>query len=182
MPKLIVLNGPLGIGKSTLAQKYADEHPLTLKLDIDEIRKHLSHWRERDEESKKLSRKMAKEMARISLIANNDVVISQFYRDTEELEALSKLAVECSADFYEVALIVPKEEAIKRFIDRGQAKGYPQGFTPGGLVDRYGGIEWLKSIYDEMVQTIDKRPNTIRISPKLGDENGTYKELLEALD
>ena len=38
MPRLIVINGPPGCGKSTLAQMYADEHSLTLMLDIDLLR------------------------------------------------------------------------------------------------------------------------------------------------
>jgi cytidylate kinase len=32
VPRLIVINGPPGCGKSTLAQMYADEHSLTLML------------------------------------------------------------------------------------------------------------------------------------------------------
>ena len=35
MARLIVLNRPPGIGKSTLAQRYADDHPLSLCLEQD---------------------------------------------------------------------------------------------------------------------------------------------------
>ena len=38
MPRLIHLNGPPGIGKSTLAQLYTGEHPGVLNLDIDQLR------------------------------------------------------------------------------------------------------------------------------------------------
>ncbi|MEJ7742270.1 MAG: hypothetical protein WKF73_06810 [Nocardioidaceae bacterium] len=38
MPRLIHLNGPPGIGKSTLAQWYVDNHPGVLNLDIDQVR------------------------------------------------------------------------------------------------------------------------------------------------
>ncbi|MBA3302830.1 MAG: AAA family ATPase, partial [Acidimicrobiia bacterium] len=38
MPRLILLNGPPGIGKSTLAQRFVDEHPLALNLDLDAVR------------------------------------------------------------------------------------------------------------------------------------------------
>jgi adenylate kinase family enzyme len=38
VPRLIHLNGPPGIGKSTIAQLYVDEHPGTLNLDIDRVR------------------------------------------------------------------------------------------------------------------------------------------------
>jgi MoxR-like ATPase len=33
--RLVHLNGPPGIGKSTLAAVYADRHPGTLNLDVD---------------------------------------------------------------------------------------------------------------------------------------------------
>ncbi|WP_410647284.1 hypothetical protein [Amycolatopsis sp. cmx-4-54] len=37
MPRLSVLNGPPACGKSTLARRYAEEHPLTLNLDVDDV-------------------------------------------------------------------------------------------------------------------------------------------------
>ncbi|MFC9254152.1 hypothetical protein [Amycolatopsis thailandensis] len=46
MPRLIVLNGPPACGKSTLARLYAEDHPLTLNLDIDRIRGLLGAWRD----------------------------------------------------------------------------------------------------------------------------------------
>ena len=38
MPHLVLINGAPASGKSTLARMYADEHPLTLALDIDVLR------------------------------------------------------------------------------------------------------------------------------------------------
>ncbi|MGI8702372.1 MAG: hypothetical protein ACR2JU_14445 [Nocardioidaceae bacterium] len=35
MSRLIHLNGPSRVGKSTLARRYVDEHPGTLALDLD---------------------------------------------------------------------------------------------------------------------------------------------------
>ena len=37
MARLVLLNGPPGIGKSTLSALYADRHPGTLNLDIDSL-------------------------------------------------------------------------------------------------------------------------------------------------
>jgi hypothetical protein len=46
MPRLIHLNGPSRVGKSTLARRYAAEHPGVLNVDIDLIVGTLDGWRE----------------------------------------------------------------------------------------------------------------------------------------
>lgn len=174
-PKLIILSGPLGIGKSTIAAKYADHHPLALNLDIDDVRTHLGQWRERPEESAKQSKRMAEEMARINLLAGYDVIIPQIYRHEEYLVRLENVAAETKAKLIEVVLYVDKQEAVKRFMDRG-------GFHPGGLIDRGGGIKKLESMHDEMSDLIAKRPDTIKIEPAVGDIEGTYTKLLSTLE
>lgn len=44
MARLVLINGAPASGKSTLAQMYVDEHPLTLALDIDVVRAMLGRW------------------------------------------------------------------------------------------------------------------------------------------
>ena len=44
MPTLLHLNGPSGVGKSTLARAHAAAHPGTLLCDIDELRSWVSGW------------------------------------------------------------------------------------------------------------------------------------------
>ncbi len=63
VPRLIHLNGPPGIGKSTLAQMYADEHPGVLNLDIDRLRALVGGWRDRFAETGELVRPLALDMA-----------------------------------------------------------------------------------------------------------------------
>lgn len=180
-PKLIILNGAPGVGKSTLAEKYADMHPLTLKLDIDVIRRFISNYREQFRESARLSKNLAVAMARTHLESGHDVVIAQCYRKPEDLEALEKLAEDCDVSFHEFLLSLPKEEAIARFIKRGQAEGAPDGFLPDGLVTRGGGRAKLESMYDEMMATVSHRPRTIVIEPLFDDTEGTYTELMKHL-
>lgn len=44
MSRLIHLNGPPGIGKSTLARRYVSEHPGVLNCDIDVLRTFIGGW------------------------------------------------------------------------------------------------------------------------------------------
>lgn len=74
-PALIILNGPLGIGKSALAKAYAEKRPLTLNLDIDKVWSTLSHWREEKDTSAPIAQRMAIEMARIDLMVKSDIVV-----------------------------------------------------------------------------------------------------------
>jgi predicted kinase len=179
--KLIVLNGALASGKSTLAEKYAEEHPLTLKLDIDELRRWISHFREEKEISGPLSKKIAGEMARVHLKEGYNVVISQIFIQSEPLENLEAIAKECGADFYEILLATSKEDAIKRFITRGKAEGYEDGFWPHGLVTLGGKEKKLEQMYDDMMTLVAKRPSTITIESVEGDADSTYQKLSENL-
>ncbi len=48
MTSLIHVNGPPGIGKSTLSALYADRHPGTLNLDIDSLHRLVGGWQDAD--------------------------------------------------------------------------------------------------------------------------------------
>lgn len=178
-PKLIILNGPLGIGKSTLASRYADEHPLTLRLDIDDIRTYISHWREHDEQSADSSKQIALAMAKVNLSLGYDVVVPQIIRKLALIEQLERVAGEAGADLYEVLLFVDKEEAIRRFKERNYANGHTSGFRPGGLIDTGGREAKLASMYDDMISTANQRPNTIIITPEFGKIEETYRAIIE---
>ena len=180
-PKLIILNGPLGIGKSTLAKLYAEEHPLTLFLDIDDIWAMLSHWREEKDISAPLSKQMALEMARINLSAGYDVIIPQIIQTHEIADSFIKLANDCGAVFYEILLNVDKDEAIRRFILRGKADGNESGFRPGGTIDSGGREKKLAEMYDNMIEVARTKPQIIKIEPELGKIEETYEKIITKL-
>ncbi len=180
-PKLIILNGPLGIGKSTLAKKYADDHPLTLSLDIDELRTLLSHWREKKDDSAVLSKDMAIECARICLENGNDVVVPQIMREQDYLLRLEELAESENASFHEILLFAAKEESIERFKQRAVDGGHPTGFREGGLIAMGGREVKLAKMYDEMMSLAETRSNLVRVESIDGDIENTYKNVLANL-
>ncbi len=180
-PSLILLNGPLGIGKSTLATMYSERHPLALNLDIDLIRGSLGQWRERRVESAKLAWEMTHQMGRVALTARSDVIVAHAIRRPEHFRHLEELAAETGAKLYEILLLAPKDEAIRRFIARGQASGFELGYRPDGLVGRLGGIPWVEAIYDGVVAATKSRTETIIINPLYGSPEETYQEMLTAI-
>jgi predicted kinase len=115
MPRLIVLNGPPGIGKSTVALRYVEDHPLALSLEQDVVRGLLGGWRTREGESGVLARELCLGMARIHLVAGHDVVVPQFIANPEYLDRLSDLAHEIDAQYVEFALLDDLGSAERRF-------------------------------------------------------------------
>ncbi|MGZ4705468.1 MAG: hypothetical protein ACXWCM_11430, partial [Acidimicrobiales bacterium] len=70
---LIVLPGPPAGGTSTLARRWADEHPGALRLDVDELRDGIPNWRETPHQSGLRARAVAAAMAKGHLEAGQDV-------------------------------------------------------------------------------------------------------------
>lgn len=181
MAKLIILNGPLGSGKSTLAERYAKGHPVSLNLDIDNVWSMISHWREQKEITGPLSKKIALAMAKVALSDGHDVVVPQILQTEDLANSFQTLATECDATYYEILLDVPKDEAIKRFIERGKSQGHPTGFHEGGIIATSGREAKLAEMHDNMMAVASNRSHTIRVEPILNDIEATYNELVKAI-
>ena len=134
MPNLVLLNGPPGAGKTTLAERYLVDHPLALKLDIDAIRCSIGHWETHDE-SKHLARALATEVARLHLRSGHDVVVPQLLARLDYIEVLERVAVETGAVFHEILLLPTSGEALARFRARRQAFDTAGTFHPQATVE-----------------------------------------------
>jgi predicted kinase len=127
---LLLINGAPGVGKSTLAQRYAEQHPLALVIDIDAIRTQLGQWA-KVEESKLVARDLAVALARAHLINGHDVIVPQYLGRPEFRARLQLLADEVAVPFVEVLLTDDVERITQRFRRRrtelaGIAAAHPQ--------------------------------------------------------
>ena len=101
MTRLIHLNGPPGIGKSTIARRYVDEHPGVLNCDIDVLRTFIGGWASDFVGAGSLLRPVALAMIEAHLQNGHDVVLPQMLFDPAELTRFEACADNAGAEFVE---------------------------------------------------------------------------------
>ena len=171
MPKLILLNGPPAVGKSTLARRYADEHPLTLVLEIDIVRALLGSWLEEWQRSGTVAREIALAMAHTHLEAGHDVIVPQLLARRPFVELLAATAESAGATFHEFALLDPREVVLARLEQRTEPEG---AFSARALMEKQGNT--AGDAYDDFVAALAERPDAIAIADPLSDD--AYTTLL----
>jgi len=114
---LLLINGAPGVGKSTLAQRYADDHALALIVDIDDIRRHLGRWAD-VQESKLVARDLAIALAEHHLRRGHDVIVPQFLGRPDFRERLRGLAATVGTSFVEVIITDDPATVVERFRTR----------------------------------------------------------------
>jgi len=178
MPRLIVPNGPPGIGKSTLAERFVDEHPLSLCLEQDVVRGLLGGWLSRESESGSLARKLCLAMAREQLLAAHDVIVPQFVALPSYLNQLAAVAMDVGADHVELVLFDDAHSAERRFHARLRDPSRTEHQRIAAtFVAQAGGYAHH---YERLVQGLVGR-NITEILSLDGDIEGTYGRLLDCL-
>ena len=175
----MLLNGPPGIGKSTIADLYADRHPGNLNLDIDRLHQLVGGWRDYDNRTHDILRPVALAMASTHLAGRRDVVVPQHLGRSDEIQAFSRIAHEHGADFQEIVLIDAKAESIARFERRVGAEEWDEHNRK--LVESLGGRDFLAHLYDQLEELIKARPSSVVVRSEAGDVESTYALLVQAL-
>lgn len=178
MPRLIVLNGPPGCGKSTIAQRYADEHPLTLDLDVDRVRALLGSWKQDPYAAGLRARAMGIAAARVHLIAGYDVVVPQFLARPSFLDELAALALETGSKFREVVLLDERDSVVRRFAERTATSADPVHLDAAAQVSDGD----LERMYDALLALVESRPGATVIPAREGAIDETYQAVLDALE
>ncbi|WP_167979912.1 AAA family ATPase [Lentzea indica] len=171
MPRLIHLNGPTGVGKSTIAARYAACHPKTLNLDADEIVRLVGGWQNDFSGAVKLVRPLALTMARTHLSSGHDVVMPQLITDRGQSACFAEVAGSVGADYLEFVLLAPPEITIDRFRQREHHVDQ--------AVEAMGGATVIRRIHEHLAAYLT--PGSVVIETGGADVDQTYKTLMAAL-
>ncbi|HET8560616.1 MAG TPA: AAA family ATPase [Marmoricola sp.] len=181
MSRLIHLNGPPGIGKSTLARRYADEHPGVLDCDVDVLRTLVGGWQADFNAAGGLIRPAALAMITAYLGEGHDVVLPQMLRDPGEVARFEGAASVVGASFVEVMLMDTLARSVSRFHRRGSGSSEPWHGEVRAIVEGLGGDEHLAATHIGLQDLLDLRPDIVVIPSVEGQVDATYDALLAAL-
>ena len=180
MARLILLNGPSGIGKSTIAARYAADHPGVLNCDIDVLRTLVGGWQDDFIGAGGRIRSAALALMTAYLRGGDDVVLPQLVARVTEVERFERAAIEADATFVEVLLTDDVEASVARFNARSTT-GELQRVTHG-IVSADGGDDGLRRMHAALLEVVEARPATQLISTTGGDVDGSYAAVVAALD
>jgi predicted kinase len=178
-PKLIILSGCPGVGKSTLSKLYADRHPMALNLDIDTLWFMMGQWEASRPTSHTQKMKLAYALAAAHLASGFDVIVAQHLEKEAYHVEFANLAKTHGATCIEILLRNNLDVAIERFIKRGKASGHPSGFRPGGIVDTGGRERHIALMHKQVDEVASARTDIKIITVVEGEVEATYGRIME---
>ncbi|HEY4161298.1 MAG TPA: AAA family ATPase [Candidatus Saccharimonadales bacterium] len=174
-PKLILLHGFAGVGKTTITKRYMDEHPLIMNLEGDRIIVMVGQWLTHEAEARELMFKLGQSMIATCLEAGHSVIVPMLPINPEHVRTFERIAKESGAHFFEVALITERTDALQRLMKRGTWG--EEGTPPLTQAD----LPVIEKLYNDMDRVLTQRPDAVRIHVIEDDHDDTYQQFLAAI-
>lgn len=177
---LIHLNGPAGVGKSTLAQRYVDEHKGVLNLDTDRVVAMLGRWEDDFGAALAPARSLAIAMAETHLRTGFNVVMPQLVTSHDEAARFEAAAERAGATYLEVALLLDPVEQITRFHAKSSRSPVDQHIKR--YIEAKGGDAILQRIHSHFAEYLIGRPLALHVDTRGQDVQVAYEAILSILD
>ena len=174
-PKLILLNGFAGAGKTTIAKRYISEHAMAMVIEGDELIVNIGKWIDHEDEARDLIFALIKAMIGTYLPSGNDVVLPYLVTNAHEAHELELIAEQHNAKFYEFVLYSDRADAIGRLLNRGTWG--EAGLPPITEIE----LPRIEELMTKMESELEKRPNIKQIELKENDPEDTYNQLINYL-
>lgn len=183
MSRLIHLNGPPGIGKSTLARRYVGAHPGVLNCDIDVLRTLIGGWDSDFHATGELVRPAALAMIEAYLANGHDVVLPQMLVRLTEVTRFEAAATAAGAQFVERILMDSAASSVVRFARRGESGAHdPWHDQVRAIVAANGGDAALADYHAALEDLVRERPKAVVIKSTEGAVDDTFQSLLDSLN
>lgn len=158
--KLILINGPAGVGKSTLAKIIHENIPFSLRIDIDKIKFSISNFREDNAKSVKLSIETGFEMAKYYLCEGGSVIYDRMiWGGYNTIEKMKKFCDENDITFVHIVLNSSEDVIEKRAQERGFKYESEGGLNPEKLK------KFFKEFNEHLPENISLNIDTTNLSP-----------------
>jgi predicted kinase len=175
-PLVLHLNGAPGVGKSTLARRWADEHPGTLLLDVDVLRTWVSGWRDDFAATGQTIRPVALAMLTAYVEQERPIVLPQLLADPAELDRFRTAADRAGGRW--LSVLVEADDAQARFAARETDEPHLEAVHR--LVEDAGG-DHLTAYVEQLEALADTLPGMVRLPTVTGDVAGSYAALVTSV-
>ncbi len=174
MPHLIHLNGPPGVGKSTLARVYASRHPGTLVCEIDALRTLISGW-QTNRVFAGYVHNVATSMVTSYLKTGHDVILPHL-ADLDRIALYAAAAEEGGGRHIHVMLHADMDAVVRQFRERGTTRPDSWTHDVARFWDARGGDDAIR----DCASDVWKLPHRFRID--VADQESAYQSLVRTVE